>query len=136
MPDRPSRLPSYSWHTSVLFPPSLRFLATRNRLPVRENEYVCFPCEVALYYSSEASRRRAVSARFKTLARFDPKLRRRRRKGRCAARRGGGGDEYDEEYDDEEYEEGDEEYDESGGEDGDGHWDPSGGRCTCCLEPP
>lgn len=135
-PDRPSRLPSYAWHASVLFPPSLRFLAARNRLPVRENEYVCFPCEVALYYASEASRRRAVSARFRALARFDPRLRRRRRKGRCTARRAEGeaGEEYDdEEYDDDE-EYGDEGEDGEGGEEG--HWAQSGGRCTCCLEPP
>lgn len=119
----------------MLFPPSLRFLAARNRFPVRENEYICLPCEVALYYSSESSRRRAVSARFRMLARFDPRLRRRRRKGRCTAPRGDGGEEYDEEYDDEEYEEG-EEGEEDVGEEGEGHWTQGGGRCTCCLEPP
>lgn len=142
-PDRPSRLPSYAWHASVLFPPSLRFLAARNRFPVRENEYICFPCEVALYYASEGARRRAVSARYRALARFDPRLRRRRRKGRCTARRDGvdGEDEYDD--DDDEYDDDDGEYDdgdggEHAGADGDAgaHWTQGGGRCTCCLEPP
>ncbi|KAL7422421.1 hypothetical protein Q5752_003069 [Cryptotrichosporon argae] len=90
---KPSRTPTggdpfepWPHHANLLFPPSMRLLSARPQrkkaplpgaakpsppAPERpaEDDFLCCFCEVALYYSTEQSRRRAIRARRKELQR-------------------------------------------------------------------
>ncbi|KAK4684406.1 hypothetical protein P7C73_g5770, partial [Tremellales sp. Uapishka_1] len=76
----------WSHHNSLLFPPPMRFLSARPQrktapLPgqasapttVRpaEDDYICCFCEFALFFGSEASRKKAIRARRQKLKRKD-----------------------------------------------------------------
>lgn len=127
MPDRPSRPiptsnPYEPWpgHAALLFPPPMRVLAARpgaKDTRPGEDDYICWSCQYALFYGSEALRKQAVRQRRAEIKRRE-KLKARAREVAMGTRpyRPGGDD--DDDYDDEEEEEDDDE-------------DECEGRCSC-----
>ena len=141
--DRPSRIPGthgdplepYPWHDNLLFPPSMAFLSARPASRTRsddvqvdaagvapmtvrpaEDDYLCTFCEYALYYGTEAERKRAIRMRRRELKRKQTI----KNRARNVAEGKGKGNLGREEEDEEEWDEEDE------CEDGDG----CTGRCS------
>nr|XP_018261562.1 uncharacterized protein I303_06000 [Kwoniella dejecticola CBS 10117]OBR83720.1 hypothetical protein I303_06000 [Kwoniella dejecticola CBS 10117] len=151
---RPSRTVSphgdpyepYSSHLSLFNPPSMMFLATRPKrrvtnsngeevfmnMDIRPNEddFICCFCEYDLYYSTEASRRKAIRRRRKEIKRKE--LIKSKAKNVAEGKKGSLRHDSESEYDSQgdEYED-DEDDDAFAGDDGDCHGDDGHGRCTC-----
>ncbi|KLT44608.1 hypothetical protein CC85DRAFT_283543 [Cutaneotrichosporon oleaginosum] len=120
----PTTDPYEPWpgHSSLLFPPPMRVLAARpggkDQRP-GEDEYICWSCQYALFYGSEALRKHAIRQRRAEIKRRE-KLKARAREVATGTRPyRPGGDDDDEDYDDEEDEEDDDDD------------DACEGRCSC-----
>jgi hypothetical protein len=113
-------LEPYPWHDTLLFPPSMAFLSARPAsradagdvevdaagiapMTVRpsEDDYLCTFCEYALYYGTEAERKRAIRMRRRELKRKQTIKNRARNVAEGKGKGNLGREEEDEEWDEE-----------------------------------